>query len=346
MFFGATAQRDAHFQDSGPTSVSRARWKFSAGGLLIRNTVAVGDGMIFANFDNDRLYALDLAKGKEQWSQVFGSSTPESISNPIFHDGTVFVVGGGECLAIDASTGAVRWRFDCGRETTSSPIVDDGSVIVGTADGVAAINLSTGSEEWRYPAPDSSRVQCAISCARDVLAFGITSGAEDGQTVLLDRHTGEEKWRTKTGAMCHSGAAAISGDTVFVLGGLSRQVFALSLSTGAVRWSFQTANALWGSPAVAAGVVSFTGYHKTVHALDAATGQELWSRQLEGTAASISPAIADEIVYLGSGKLVQAWALHKGDEIWRWKAPKRVTTAPVIVDGRLYIGCDSVVVAL
>ncbi|AKF85358.1 hypothetical protein MFUL124B02_11495 [Myxococcus fulvus 124B02] len=316
--------------------------------MTTRNTPAIHEGVLFANYDNDRLYALDLAKGKELWSVRVGGASPESLSNPMVAQGLLFVVGGGQCHAVDLGTHTLRWSVSCDSEATSSPIVVDDIVYVGTRLGaVLAIDARTGTERWRVQLRCGGSVQSAVSVAGEQVIVGTCQDFTQGHVVALDRATGAERWSVKAGSMSHGGAPVIHGNTVYALSGLGMRLHALNLASGKQRWSYETPNALWGTPAVADGVVCFTGYHSMLHALDEKTGKERWSVALDKPpAAKVSPAIAGGVVYMGAGKEVSAWTLREGTERWRWKAPYRVTTAPLIVDGTLYVGCDRAVVAL
>ncbi|MCP3063663.1 PQQ-binding-like beta-propeller repeat protein [Myxococcus sp. K38C18041901] len=348
-FFGANAARTGHFEATGPLAVKRARWKFAPSTpATTRNTPAIHDGVLFANFDNDNLYALDLAKGKELWSVRVGGTAPESLSNPMVAQGLLFVVGGGHCHAVDLDTHALRWSVSCDSEATSSPIVVDDDVYVGTRlGGVVAIDARTGTERWRVQLRCGGSVQSAVSVTREHVIVGTRQDFTEGHLVALDRATGTEHWSVKAGAMSHSGAPAINGSTVYALSGMGKRLRALHLASGKQRWTYETRGALWGTPAVADGVVCFTGDHSILHALDEKTGKERWSVTLDKSpAATVSPAIAGGIVYMGAGNTVYAWTLQDGTERWRWKAPHRVTTAPLIADGTVYVGCDRAVIAL
>ncbi|MBZ4412612.1 PQQ-binding-like beta-propeller repeat protein [Myxococcus sp. XM-1-1-1] len=349
IFFGANAARTGHFEGTGPLAVKRAHWKFAPRALVTtRNTPAIHDGVLFANYDNDRLYALDLAKGKELWSVRVGGASPESLSHPMVARGLLFVVGGGQCHAVDLGTHALRWSVSCDSEATSSPIVVDDVVYVGTRSGaVLAINARTGTEQWRVQLRCGGSVQSAVSVTREQVIVGTCQGFTQGHVVALDRATGAERWSVETGSMSHGGAPAVHGDTVYALSGLGQRLHALDLDSGEQRWAYQTPGALWGAPAVADGVVCFTGYHSRLHAVDEETGKERWSVALDKPPASTaSPTIAGGLVYMGARNAVHAWTLRDGTERWRWRAPYRVTTAPLIADGTLYVGCDRAVVAL
>lgn len=344
MFFGADAGRTGHFSGPGPKTAGRARWKFAhPARATIRNAPAIDGGLLFANYDNDGLYALDLARGKVAWSLRVGT---ESLSSPIAARGLVFLVGGGALHAIDIETHATRWSVACHRESTSSPLVVGDHVFVGTLDGaVLALDVTTGAERWRHSADEGA--QSAIAASGDIVVVGTKRDFQSGHVVALDIATGAQRWRSSTGSMSHSGAPVIAEGTVHALTGLGKRMCALRLDSGAERWRYDTRGALWGVPAIADGIVVFTGDHGVLHALDAKTGREIWKVEpKKAPRATASPAIADGIVYLGAGSELLAYRLKDGAEQFRWKTPYAVTTAPVIADGCLYVGCDQAIIAL
>ena len=66
--------------------------------------------------------------------------------------GVLFVGGGDKIVrAVDASSGAVLWQFECGNFVDSSPAqAADGGVVVGSYDGhVYKLDPRTGALVWR-----------------------------------------------------------------------------------------------------------------------------------------------------------------------------------------------------
>jgi outer membrane protein assembly factor BamB len=98
-----------------------------------------------------RLYALDVASGKERWS-----ATLDRVLRPapaVSHN-LVFVAGmgadGTELRALDVATGAERWTSDLGGNLDASPSIAGETVYVGGFDGrVYALDVTTGQERWR-----------------------------------------------------------------------------------------------------------------------------------------------------------------------------------------------------
>lgn len=133
--------------------------------------VAGPDGMLYASVELERnlpraaevgqLVALDPTRGGDP--RVWGLPIPPAPgtdgtggawSTPALHDGTLYLTThSGELLAVDAATGAVRWREDIGFHEWSSPVVVDDVLIVATCErgGVTGYALDGGvpRRSWR-----------------------------------------------------------------------------------------------------------------------------------------------------------------------------------------------------
>ncbi len=123
--------------------------------------VAGPDGLLFAAVELERglpraaevgqLVALD--PDREGDPRVWGLALPAAPgtdgnggawSTPALHDGTLYVTThAGELLAVDAATGAVRWRTDIGFHEWSSPVVVDDVLVVATCErgGISGYHL-------------------------------------------------------------------------------------------------------------------------------------------------------------------------------------------------------------
>src|SRR5262245_39514121 len=94
----------------------------------------------------------------------------------------------------------------------------------------------------------------------------------------------------------------------------------------AVKWRFQTGNAVEGAPAVVAGVAYVASTDKHLYAVDLATGQEKWKQKL-GAPIKASPAVRDGRVYVGDvdGKLF-CRDVATGKEIWTYECPGEINS--------------------
>ena len=156
-----------------------------------------------------------------------------------------------------------RGRVEHGQEST--PVVVDGVVYISGPWGtVAAVDAATGAERWRYdPAVDGAygrRACCGVVNRGLAVWQGLVYVATlDGFLVALDASTGREAWRTdtfvdRTRSYTITGAPIVAGDVV-VIGnsggeyGVRGYISAYNWKTGAMAWRFYTVP---GDPAKAA----------------------------------------------------------------------------------------------
>ena len=258
-----------------------------------------------------------------------------------------------QLVALDAATGAERWRLDhspftftapgpvAGSDTIVAVLDDDGS------QSIAGITPADGSVRWQLPVNGEPSL---IASSEDVVvvtdpdAFIGSSGpatagppatmvdGSDGRApgrfeayVGIDRATGTRLWTTKLGApetMVIPGpprGAADDDITVVPLGPSG-----LDLHSGALRWTAAlppNQHPLDPSPdtaigPVVAGSALFGGQNKQFIAFDAATGQQRWTAA-GSTAFDNVWAVDDDSVYLVDGTDIVAYDVASSTERWR-----------------------------
>lgn len=104
------------------------------------------------------------------------------------------------------------------------------------------------------------------------------------------------------------------------------------------RWSFETDDAIWGSPVVADGTLYVGSYDGHMYAISLETGELRW-RYETGDRIDGSPAVTDDTVYFGSfDRNVYALDAETGDERWVYGTKGIVRSSPTVQGERLYIG--------
>ena len=266
--------------------------------------------------------------------------------HPTVAVGVVYVGGGDLVYAVDATTGAERWRFFAEAELSATPAVAAGVVFVGSRGGLFAVAAATGEEIWRLdigevtaPAVVSGTVYVGALGRGELLAVDAATGevrwrfaispndptpvvaggvvyvtlVEDYQGVLvaLDAASGRERWRFAGETFLQlpvvaAGAAYVSWWRF----DKPRALVALDATSGAERWRVDTQDVGLYNPAVAAGVLYAAGTDGALHAVDAVTGEENWRVPIGGEEGSYDPsdpAVADGVVYiLGSDGALHA----------------------------------------
>jgi len=201
-------------------------------------------------------FALDVASGREVWS--YALPIPDSASASLGRtavDEDRFYVGTDthEVFALDHATGAVRWIADIGPDWQYRGIVT-GITVSGDTLFVSArqynaqngyistgwiigLDRATGRRIWSYRNGDGNgwrTVSAAVSIAGSLL---LASDHLSGSVFAVDRITGREVWR-QTGPADKFGSltSPVPIGNVAYFASIDTHVYAVEVSTGAVRW--------------------------------------------------------------------------------------------------------------
>jgi len=190
--------------------------------------IAVGDGMVFFgdgvdyDYQTDHLHAVDAKTGKEIWTQ---DVSPQLGSLPLVHNNLLYIGGSRQLKVLDTQTGQEKWHASLPADSFSSPNIADGTL---------------------YFASNEQRDFCIDNCAPKQYAYYISA---------IDANTGTEKWK----ATFNDGGPF--NDLAMYDGVLYYNTFrpnflkALDAKTGNQEWQFEASDAIFGSPAVANGVI-------------------------------------------------------------------------------------------
>ena len=266
------------------------RWKFATHGRVTSSPAVAGGTVYIGSFDGN-FYALDAQSGKLRWkfategerrfsgrhlhgAEPAAEMMPDPfdvfLSSPALSDQTVyFGSGDGNVYALQADSGALRWKFHTGNVVHASPALADGTVYVGSWDSFFyALDAASGQERWRFKTGEDAGISNQV---------GIQS-------------------------------SAVIADGAVYFGCRDSHLYALDAKTGAQRWAFDNKGS-WviSSPSVRGGAVYFaTSDSAMVRALDARTGALLFELSFNHWPFFSSPALAGDYLYIGShaGKLI------------------------------------------
>lgn len=240
------------------------------------------------------------------------SYTPAAAYNPASPavvDGVVYYSGGDRVFALDAASGAIKWRFPEDEALTSvvrsSPAVANGMVYFGTSDGkLHAVSADKGKVAWTFDTRNSITTSPAV--AEGVVYFG----SADGRLWAIDGSSGNElpAWK---------GGCALQDEVA-------------------------------GAPAVANGFVYVITLNQTLQAVGVATGKVRFSVRLTGPVMRQSVAVHGEYIYVASGGDVMCF-LGRNLAVRRWaqRMPNDVASSPAVSeDGVFVVGSDGLIVAL
>ncbi len=295
----------------------------------IVSSAAVANGILFIGCSDKNLFALDAETGTFLWNYTTGGPIQAA---PAVADNKVFIGSFDKYLyALATTTGKVEWKFWTGYKIRSTPAIVGNMVFFGTESPagagdpcVYALDIQTGNEIWNFTTATGQGVSSSIAVGGNKLFFG----ALDSKVYALNRSTGAQLWNFTTGNSVYSSPALDVGNDVLYIGSDDNKLYALpmtdpdgdgKINSTEMYWSYETADKIHSSPAIADGKVFIGSYDKRFYALNATPQplstqhREIWENPLwtNGFIES-SAAVANGIVFIASdsGSL---WAIASTD---------------------------------
>ncbi len=178
-----------------PPPVRRAWVRyFHEEGLMPTIQPVIAGGRLYVGTLAGRLYAIDVASGRDVWTGETGSAV---LHTGCVTPGGLVVVGcaDGTVQAFSANPGvgspARQWSFATGAAVWNSPLPWDGAVFIGSRDGkLYALDEATGRPKWKYDAG----VPICQSPALDLRRRHLYVMPEDMRVHCIDARTGAARW--------------------------------------------------------------------------------------------------------------------------------------------------------
>lgn len=311
------------------TSDGEFVWTFSAGRPILGAARIDGDALYFA-CDNGFLFKLERATGKELWRYDLGDARVSRILahpqvfdwdwqgvRPLVAGGVVFAGSGdGSFHAVDAASGARRWRAETGGKIRNGAAIDGDRVFVGSADHfLYAFDRASGRELWKH---DSG---AEVDSEPLVVDGKVVFGNRGVGVIALVAATGERLWKTSFwGSWLESTPTLVDGVLYVGSSDLGR-VSALDPADGRVLWRTDVYGWAFGTPLVTA---------ERIYA-GAAGGKPYVFRHVAGFAT----------IDRRSGKLLERWPLAESPGGHQWGIAGSLalagdTIVATTVDGSIY----------
>ena len=238
-----------------------------------------------------------------------------------------------------ANQATQTWSFDTGHRIQHSHVTLSESRVYlgGLGRTVYALEDETGNIDWTFDR-EGSLVDSAPAVDTDTVVIG----GGDGRLYGIDSVSGAEEWTFSTESAIVSSPTVVSG-TAYV-GNNSGTVYAVDCDRETDKWAREVGSAVLSDPVVDAGTVYITTEDGTVAALDAGTGDSVWSITLNEVFDARSPTVHnsgrylnDDLVFV-AGDSLYAILQGSGSISWQINPDGQITTAPVVWNGRVYIG--------
>lgn len=288
VYFGS-ADNNVYAVDAAS---GKRRWKFDAHGN-VHSSPAVAGGCVFVVSSDGNLYAIDALSGLQKW--VFATegerrftkpgidyinpateTMPDPwdffLSSPVVSAGTVyFGSGDNHVYAVDASTGALKWKFKTGDVVHASPAVSDGVVYVGGFDaGFYALDGTTGALLWKFQTErtDTRYLMTGIPGSAAIAKGIVYFGSRDAHVYALDAKTGRLRWKYAVGGSWVVSSPAIYGGNICFTTSDTHEFVVLDAQTGSRVFALPCNVYAFSSPAIAGKYAFFGTFDGRIHSVD------------------------------------------------------------------------------
>jgi len=276
------------------------KWKFETQGAVPSSPAVAGGLVYFGSYDGN-FYAVDAATGKKKWSfQTEGERRfaaknlngilPEKetmpdfwdffLSSPVVWEGKVyFGSGDGNIYALEAVSGALRWKFKTGNVVHTSPAISNGTLFMGGFDTFFyALNATTGEEKWRYKTGEDLSIhnQEGITSSAAVADGIVYFGCRDSHLYFLEAETGRRITEFFGGGGWISNSPAVKDRRIYFGGGSDGRFQWLDSKTGAAIYSLNIEAGTFASPAIAGNLLYVATFNNELKAFDLSAHNVVW----------------------------------------------------------------------
>jgi len=268
------------------------------------DTVYFGTGSSGSN--SNRVFAVNMATGQPLCNF---SSANSFTSSPTVYGGVVYIGGGADnqVYALNATNCAKIWNYTLGGAVDSSPaIYNDILYLTDSSGNLTALSISSGNgvRIWNYSIGGTSLETSPVINNNVLYAMGAMLYAfnlSNNYALLWAANVSDSSTSVPT----------IYQDTLYVGGGSSGKLYAISTANGNTLWNTSTLCSdelcsIGGSPVVSSNGVVFINVMTTnapemvFYAFNATSGTQLWSYPLPADSYS-EIALVNNCVLVGTG---------------------------------------------
>ena len=283
----------------------------SAGGVM-------DEDRVYIPLESQQVIALERSTGKTLWLVDVESAWP-----PVAAAGVVFIAASDEIHALDAASGARRWRVPIASPLVAPMAFSAGYLLVPMApDQVTALRTADGAVAWTRAlgGPGGTMWITADNA-------GIYITVVPGRVVALSPADGRIKWdRAVAGVMT---TPAIARERIIVGDVDNDRFYALDAGNGKERWPWDAG----GDPVGAAAekdLVFLVALDNTVKAVKRGNGHQQWRKTLTTRPMSAPYAVGGTVLVVGERPALAAFAAKTGAAMGSYEAPTRLRGAPLV----------------
>ena len=340
----------------------RQLWKRATGGPVPASP-AVAGGTVYAPSYDGTFYALNSMTGAVRWkfatggerrfearglhgmlpvNQTIADPFDVYLSSPVLANGVIyFGSGDGNVYALDAVSGALRWKYQTGDVVHASPAFAGGVIYVGSWDSYFyALDASTGALKWRFHAGEDPDIhnQVGFQSSAAVVDGVVYVGCRDSNLYALDAASGVERWRFGTQGSWVISSPAVTGGKVIFATSDSSLYHVVDATTGKSILQMQDKAFMYSSPSVAGDVVFIGITNGTLAARDLASGNVLWTFETEASKTNNGWVLTADRRFNNPLLFRSRWRETAIEESDRQFTVGSFFSTPLVVNSVVYVG--------
>jgi outer membrane protein assembly factor BamB len=301
--FSSSGPEPAKLTEFTPAAELHEQWRLSVGAAdEYVFFPAVVEKSVYAAGADGRVIRID--DGKPGWR----TDTRTRLSAGVGSNGKLVVVVGedGNAVALDAESGAERWRVKIGAEVLAPPALGDDIVVLRTSDHrLLGLDASDGRRRWLYQhhtPPLALRSHAGVLIVGEVLIAGFPGG----KLVAVNLENGTNLWELN-----------------------------IAMPRGSTE--LERVADVAGTPVIVRHEVCAVTYQGRAACFDGSNGNTLWARNFSSHVGmdrdNRFAVITDE------RDSIQALDIYNGAVVWRQDAmPRRAVSRPLIVGDHVVVG--------
>ncbi|MFV0283981.1 MAG: outer membrane protein assembly factor BamB [Castellaniella sp.] len=280
-----------------------------------------------------------------RWTASIGSGGGYSFSPDLVGDTLYAATPSGAVAALDAASGALRWRIDAG--PLSAGAGSDGRVVaVVTESGSVVAYDAQGKELWRSQA--ASAVKVPPTVGNGIVAVRTT----DYRIQAFDAATGKLRWNVQRPGPALALRTSIrmrSTPNLLVAGMPNGRLMVIDAASGTVRWEGSVSSSrgasdleritdVVGEPVIAGPLLCGVSYQGRTTCFDVSQGgRSIWSQDISS---STGMSTDGQRLYLADSRdTVHALDMKDGHTLWNQAALlNRHLGAPVPAGSAVAVG--------
>lgn len=316
-------------------------WRYQADGAICNTPVSDGERIFFAT-KKGNVIALNLT-GSEVWQKNFmrtndaGAQVPMQFDAPPASFGGLVLAGTlrGSLIALDARTGAEKWRYETGGTILGSPnqISTNQIAVINQAEGsLHCLELGSGKLLWKTEGVERCDGSPGVGDGR--IVFGSCAAALHIYSAADGKHLKDIE---VGGDAQIAGGAAVVSNLVFA-GARDGRMLCADAEAGDIVWSSAVSKKqTFSTPAVTQDKVVYSSDNGRVYAVTREDGRLLWTFESGGL--PVSPVAAGDKVAVSADGVLYLLSLADGRKLWSHEISDDISS-PALIGGMLAVGAD------